>query len=247
MHLYHAPVRPLILLLLALTSPGLQADTAAGAPVPDSAADGLVLVKKTDTREVWKRPGATFSQYDKLAILDCPVAFRKNYQRDYNEDVVGLNRMITAKDMERIEKRLSDEFRTVFVDELQTKGGYQVVSSGAPDVLVLRPAIINLDVAAPDLQTPDMSRTFTADAGSMTLYLELYDSVSSTLLARVVDAEGAYPGLMQVANSVTNKMAADEILRRWADTLRQALDQARAEAPPPAPAPAASPPPATAN
>jgi hypothetical protein len=223
--------------LLATGAMTAGADTAPTAnALPDSAADGLQLVSKTDTREVWKKPGATFGQYDKVAILECPVAFTKDYQRNYNENVQDLTHMVTAKDMARIEQRLSDEFRAVFVDELQTKGGYQVVTYGGADVLVLRPAIINLDVAAPDLQTPDMSQNFTADAGSMTLYLELYDSVTSTLLARVVDAEGANSGLMQVANSVTNKMAADDILRRWADTLRKALDQARAAAPQPVPA-----------
>jgi hypothetical protein len=214
--------------VLALVACVARADDSAA---PDSASDGLVLTQKTDTREIWKRPGVSFAQYDRLAILDCPVAFRKNWQEDQNENAAsGLGERVTRQDMARIEKSLSDEFRQVFTDELQTKGGYQVVNVGAADVLVLRPAIINLDVAAPDNLTPDVSQAV-ANAGSMTLYLELYDSVTSTLLVRVVDAQGAHPGFVQVASRVTNKQAADEILRDWADALRKALDQARAAPP----------------
>ena len=46
---------------------------------------------------------------------------------------------------------LAAEFKKVFTDELQNKGGYQVVTTAAPDVLVLRPALLNVEVNAPDL------------------------------------------------------------------------------------------------
>jgi len=63
-----------------------------------------------------------------------------------------------------------------------------------------------------------------ASAGQMTLYVELYDSVTNTLLPRVIDPEADNRGLAGVASSVTNKVAADQILRRWADTLRKHLE-----------------------
>ena len=132
--------------------------------------------------------------------------------------------------MERIKKALSEEFLKIFKRELQDEGGYTVVDTGGEDVLVLRPAIINLDVSAPDKMTPGMSETFTTSAVAMTLYLELYDSVSSQILARYVHADGDREGTMQVANRVTNKAAADRILTRWADRLRKGLDDAHREA-----------------
>ena len=191
--------------------------------------DGLKLVKKNRSTELYMRPGASLAQYERVAILDCPVAFRKNWERDQNEEVVGLMNRVTQKDMDRIKAELSKEFLRVFTEELQTKGGYAVVDAGAEDVLVLRPAIINLDVTAPDKMTPGMSQTFSASAGSMTLYLELYDSVTSQILARYVNADGDREAMMQVSNRVTNKAAADRILRRWADKLRKALDDAHKE------------------
>ena len=53
--------------------------------------------------------------------------------------------------MDRIKKEISSEFQRIFKRELQEEGGYTVVDTGARDVLVLRPAIINLDVSAPDV------------------------------------------------------------------------------------------------
>ena len=120
---------------------------------------------------------------------------------------------------------LSAEFLKVFTDELQNKGGYQVVTSGAEDVLVLRPAIMDLDVTAPDTMSAGRSYTLTESAGAMTLYLEVYDSVTSQILARAIDRETSRGmGRIQWANSVTNKQEADRVLRRWASALRSQLD-----------------------
>jgi soluble P-type ATPase len=131
--------------------------------------------------------------------------------------------------MDRIKAELSKEFLRIFTRELQDKGGYTVVDTGAEDVLILRPAIINLDVSAPDKMTPGMSETFTASALSMTLYLELYDSVTSQILARYIHADGDREGTVMVANRVTNKAAADRVMTRWADRLRKGLDDAHKE------------------
>jgi hypothetical protein len=193
---------------------------------PETSHDGLVLQKSTELAQVYLKPGADFSGYDKLAILDCYVAFKKNWQRDQNDDHVSMSQMVTKKDMEEIKARLATEFKAVFVEELQTKGGYEVVDHGAEDVMIIRPSIINLDVAAPDNMTPGMTTTFSASAGQMTLYMELYDSVTSDIIARIVDPEGGRDmGMMGMRNRATNKAEADRILRKWADVLRTHLDR----------------------
>lgn len=196
---------------------------------PEMSSDGLRLQKNTGTRLVYVRPGTNFGKYDKVAILDCLVEFDKNWQSNYNSQQVDPNAFVGTDDMNRIKKELAAEFKRVFTRELQSNGGYQVVDSAAPDVLVLRPAIINLRVTQPDLMTPGIDMTVIRSAGSMTLYLELWDSMTNTILARVMDAQ-ADQGLggPQVANSVTNARAADFILRQWAGALRKALEAARA-------------------
>jgi hypothetical protein len=196
---------------------------------PEMTADGLRLQKNTGTRLIYVRPGATFGKYDKVAILDCLVEFDKNWQNTYNSQRVDPSNYVSTDDMNRIKKELATEFKKIFTRELQANGGYPVVDIAAPDVLVLRPAIINLRVTQPDLMTPGVDMTVIRSAGSMTLYLELWDSMTNKLLARVMDAQTDQGlGGPQVANSVTNTTAADFILRQWATALRKALEAARA-------------------
>jgi len=199
----------------------------AGEPAPQVSKDGLQLQKQTKQRLVYLKPGATFSQYDRVAILECYVEFRKNWARDYNSEHEGsLENQVRDSDIQRMKSTLSAEFKKVFVNEL-TKGGYQVVDTAAPDVLILRPALINVDPAAPDLMTANMERTVVRSAGSMTLYLELWDSTTNSILARVMDAEADQQAFAQQANRVTNTAAADTILKNWADELRAHLDAVR--------------------
>jgi hypothetical protein len=212
----------------ALVLLSLQASQAlAKDPPPEVSPEGLQLQKNTGTRLVYVKPGATFSQYDRVAILDCYVEFEKDWQKDYNSSVMGLEGRVSDKDVERIKADLAAEFRKVFTEELQDKGGYQVVTTAAPDVLVLRPALLNVEVSAPDLMTPGVNATVVRSAGQMTLYLELWDAATNTLLARVMDAEADRESFAQLSSKVTNKAAADRILRSWAEELRKHLDAVR--------------------
>jgi Protein of unknown function (DUF3313) len=210
--------------VLCIAGP-LRADDGAA----DVSDDGLELREVSNLRSVYARPGATLAPYKRIALLDCFVEFRKGWKRNYNSQVRGAGRRITDEDMERIKKEVAEEFRKVFTKELETDGGYEIVDVAAADVLLLRPAIINLVVTAPDKRAPGRYTTIVDSAGQMTLYLELYDSASDELIAKVVDprvvrSAGGYA----ISNSARNKAEADRILRRWADILRDHLDAARA-------------------
>lgn len=195
--------------------------------LPATSPEGLVLRPGKAAKVVYVRPGVDFSQYKRFAILECPVAFRKDWQRDQ----ASSGRRVTQKEMDEIRAGLSAEFRRIFTDELQNKGGYQVVTTGGEDVLVLRPAIIDLDVTAPDTLEPGRNFTLSESAGAMTLYLEIYDSVTNQILARAIDRETSRGmGRIQWQNRVTNKNEADRILRRWASALREQLDTVHGKA-----------------
>jgi hypothetical protein len=199
-------------------------------PPPQVSQDGLQLTKSTKSRLVYVKPGATFSQYDKFAILDCYVEFEKNWQKRYNDSQVGLQGRVNDDDVQRMKTGLAAEFKKVFVKELQGKGGYQIVDKAGPDVLILRPALINVEVSAPDLMTAGIGATVVHSAGQMTLYLELWDSTTNTILARIMDAQADDSPFAQQANRVTNVAAADDILQGWARELRQRLDLVRGKA-----------------
>jgi Protein of unknown function (DUF3313) len=194
--------------------------------LPEVSPDGLHLVKQDDFSAVYVKPGAKFTAYNELAVLECFVAFQQGWEQNINEEEPG---QLTPQNFEQIKTRLAAEFMKVFKAQL-TAGGYTIVNDAAPNVLVLRPAIINLQVSNPDpMAGPGASISQTA--GQMTLYLELYDSVTSTLLARVEDAESAgnVGGTFGFETASSNLIAADDILKKWADTLMKYLAQARAQ------------------
>ena len=57
---------------------------------------------------------------------------------------------------------------------------------------------------------------------------DVRDSTSSAILGRVTDVESSRDyGRVKISNRVTNIQEADRILRKWADILRQKLDETR--------------------
>lgn len=214
---------PLLLALLLGVALACSAANAAS-KLPDVSPEGLRLMPNTKAAAVYMRDGAEFGGYDKVAIIDCYVAFKKDWKREQNS---SRTFRIDDEDMTRIKTELAEEFKKVFSESLSAKG-MKVVNAAGPGVLILRPSIINLDITAPDTMQPGMSRSFSASAGQMTLFLELYDGVTGDLLARVLDPQQATDyGYIRVRNSVTNRSDADRILKRWADTLGSYLERAR--------------------
>ncbi|MDG1943704.1 MAG: DUF3313 family protein [Halioglobus sp.] len=200
----------------------LVAGCATSKPNLPAESDGLRLMPDTKLATIYMKPGADLSQYDKIALLDTYVAFAKNWERNYNEEATFEDR-VSDKDMQKIRQRVASEFNREMTKVL-TKDGREMVSKGGTGVLILRPAIINLRVTAPDLMTAGMEQTYVASAGSMTLFMELLDGKTGALIAKVIDTEAAdNTGMMQVADSVTNMADFDRIVRRWAGILNSHL------------------------
>ncbi len=195
--------------------------------LPDQTTDGLNRIESKNAQAVYWQDGATLEPYTKVMLIECSVAFRKNWMKDQNRGSADLANRVNTADMDRIKKSLSAEFDKEFTKVLE-EGGYAVVQNPGDDVLLLRPALINLDVTAPDLQKAGKSRNYVASAGQMTLYLELYDSATSSKIGLVLDSQAARDnGMMHVSNSVTNRAEAGRMLRRWSNLLVAAMDEAK--------------------
>jgi Protein of unknown function (DUF3313) len=137
------------------------------------------------------RPGANFSKYTKVMIVPCFVAMKPGWQQEYNSTVGSLDDLVTDADLQSIKNILATQFKQVFTTQL-TQGGYPVVDKAAPDVLLLRPALLDVTVTQPDLASSNFSDAVATSAGSAKLYLELclelWDPETRTILARVIDA-----------------------------------------------------------
>lgn len=208
--------------ILALLAAGsLQA---ASDKLPEVTVDGLHHLSDTELAIVYTQPGADLGQYNKVYLADAHVAFKKNWQRDQN---AGGRIGVTASDMEMMKTELAAMFREVFATTLQD-GGYELVTARGEDVLMIKPAIINLDITAPDTMLSGMTRSYAESSGEMTLYLELLDSVTGDLIGKALDRKrDRETGYFQWQNRVTNRAAANRILKEWAEVLKDGLDAAR--------------------
>jgi hypothetical protein len=199
---------------------------AADDDIPEFTHDGLQKVINSKAAIAYVKPGADFSRYDQFMILDCYIAFKNDWQKDYNRDQLSLSSRVTDKDMERIRNDMAEAFRQVFVEELTENEGYEVVDAPAANVLLIRPAIIDLEATAPDTKSAGRSYTFVDSAGAATLFIELYDSVSGEVLARAVDRKAdRNHSTIQWATRASNRTDAKRILREWAGWLRERMDE----------------------
>jgi len=200
-------------------------------PLPEISHDGLVLVKDSQVDIAYVLPGADLGVYNKVMLVKPHIAFKKNWQRDQNQTRRG-NERVTDKDMERMISRGKDLFGYVFIDALE-ENGYPFVSEAGADVLLVYPAIINLDVTAPDVESSRHSSTYSANAGEATLYVELYDSVSGQILARVSDRKvDRNNDLMwsMSRRSSGGSAEATKAFKYWAELLVDALNNAKKSA-----------------
>src|SRR6516165_3910821 len=99
---------------------------AADEPAPEVTNDGLHLYKQTKERLAYVRPGATFTQYKKVALLDCYVEFSKDWVKNYNRDQRDPSRKIKQSDLDSAKTALQGQFKKIFTEELQKGGRYQV-------------------------------------------------------------------------------------------------------------------------
>jgi hypothetical protein len=209
---------------------------AAGAAFAEEAAgswDGLVEIKPKRIDAGFLLPGADFRPYKKLMMDPVEVAFEKNWARDYNRETAGVSGDVNQDDIDRITQGVRQHFSEVFT-ETYSKAGLELVTAPGPDVLRVRPGVLDLFVSAPDTMTAGRSRTYTMEAGHAMLFLELRDSTTGTLLGRALDKRATRDtGYAQVSNRVTNLSDFRALFKQWASISIKGFEELREVSPVP--------------
>ena len=185
--------------------------------------DGLKKAPVKGIDLVYTRPGATLAPYKRIKLDPVEVSFHK----DWDPTRTGSRLKLSESERENIRTGVGKIVHEEFTKGLEAKGAYKVVNETAPDVLRVNAKILNLYVNAPDTQTAGRSRTYVVSAGQMTLFMELIDSETGAVLARVVDrVEASNSGRMELSTSMINRGEAADIAAGWAKRLKTALDKA---------------------
>lgn len=206
----------------------LLAGCASAPSTPATEWDGLVRQPNQRLDAVFVRPGAAeaIGGFRNVKLDIVSVSFASDF--DPTRGNRGSARRLNADDLVAIKDNLAEMTREIVSAEL-TSGGYTLVDAPGPDTLLVSAAIVDLFITAPDPQSAGRTRTFTADSGRMTIVLELRDSVTGELMARVVDQQtGRRDGTWSITNRVTNTADARRAIRNWAIALREGLDVLKA-------------------
>jgi hypothetical protein len=219
---------------LALT---LLATPLVAEDAPQGSWDSLIEVKSSRFDDAFLLPGADFRGYDKVMLDPAEVAFRKDWMRNMNNSRQVGGR-VSEDDAKRILSVVKADTGEIFAKAF-TKAGYQVVDTPSEKALRVTPAVINLYVNAPDTMSAARVMTFTTEAGEATLVLELRDSLTNALLARVVDRRvaqrmGGFGNMPTMSNQVTNQADFQRAADTWASASVKGLEKLKAESPIPA-------------
>jgi hypothetical protein len=215
-------------LVLLVTPLALAADD------PPDDWDGLVQIKPKRVDAAYLLPGADFRPYKKLMIDPVEVAFKKDWQKNYNRDAATLSQRLTPEHVEKIAAAARENFTEVFTEAYKDAGMELVTTPGA-DVLRVRPGVVDLYITAPDNMSAGMSRTYTMESGEATLFLEVRDSTTGALLGRALDRRNTRnTGRASVSNSVTNLSDFRALFKQWADISVKGFQELREMSPVPA-------------
>jgi Protein of unknown function (DUF3313) len=189
-------------------------------------ADALVKIKAKKVDQAYLLPGADFSAYKKVIIAPSEVAFQKNWLRDMKNQAMSLSYRISDKDAQKILEAARSGFDEIWAEAFKA-AGYEVVTTPGADVLKLVPGVFDLYINAPDVPTAGRSKSYTVEAGEAGLNLEVRDSVSGTLLGRVVDKRtaGVDMGQMQWTTSVSNRSDFSILFKQWAKIAANGLGE----------------------
>ncbi len=193
---------------------------------PEVAPEGMVRLKDTKVDYAYIKPDADLRAYKKFILAAAPVSFhqdwKKNQRRYHNTNV-------SDRDIKRTEKSTAKVFHESFAKELERKNGYPIVSNAAPDVLLLRPTVYDLDLVALDTLN-SRSEVYSQSTGSASLMLELSDSVTGEVLAIIYDTKkDRRNDFMERSTRVSNTRDTRRMFSSWASLLRKSFEDMHKE------------------
>jgi hypothetical protein len=221
------------LLAPSLLAAALALAAPAPAAQPPASWDGLSRVAAKSIDALYLLPGADFRTYQKVKLEPAEVAFRKNWVRDQNSSRRGLGGRVNDADARRAVDAGAASVDRIFAKAF-AKAGYQLVGEAGEDVLLIKPMVLNVSVASPDVMTAARSHSFSVEAGQATVVIEARDSLSHQLLGRAVDARTIGDnGHGALRNRASNVADFEFAFAQWAKRAAAGLTRLRGMPPTP--------------
>jgi hypothetical protein len=188
--------------------------------------DGLVRVASRAAGGVFRAPDASFIQYQRVILEPPTIEFLEGWRKQHEK--------VTDTELARISMEAVQLFRDEFTRVLIDDGPYEFADAPAPDVLLIVPRVVDLDIPAPEAGTEVGVRSYTPGPVKMQVVGDLRDASSNRLVGRVTIFEGQYRygyDDLRLANRVTNAHELRLGFGKWSRMLLEALHVAKAAKP----------------
>ena len=188
--------------------------------------DGLVRVPSRASGGVYRNLAADFTPYKRIILEPPTIEFVDKWREQHRE--------VDDAEFTRLRSDVVKLFQDEFTREFVKRGGYTFADAPAPDVILVTPRVLDLDILAPDAGNEIGQRTFTPGPVKMQVTGDLRDPVTNVLLARVIIFEGESRygmGELREADRTTNAHEMRLGFGKWAAMVREALNVAKAARP----------------
>ena len=189
--------------------------------------DGLERVASRKLGGVYRAPGAPFTQYTRLMLEPLTVNFVRDFERQHSR--------VPKTEWRRIREEAQTIFREEFTRELIKRGKYEYADASGPDVLMVSPSVVDLDLVIPDGNEAE-TQTLAPGPAKMQIVSELRDGATGQLVGRIIMFSGGEPypfNQLRVANRTTNAHDERVAFGKYVMLVREALNVAKTERPRP--------------
>jgi hypothetical protein len=211
--------RALIMLaLLALSFPALSAtDTPDGHDAP-----WLAERATSDFDTLLVDPDVRLDGFSAFFVEKPTVNFRDHWQRDQNR----FDRFkVKDRDVARIQEDLSAMLQEIITESF-LEAGFELADAPANGVLVIRPAVVELDIIAPDVPTTSRTYAYSQSAGAMTLEVEVSDGHSERVMLRASERKrDPDRQTFEWRTRPYNTVIARRMMRTWAEDLQAVVSE----------------------
>lgn len=184
--------------------------------------DGLVQVKAKGFRNVWLRPGVDSSVYTKII----PGGAEFHYRAVPPTPGTSVARSQTTEF--QIEQKSRETLEQIVVEAFDKELGkskyFTLTDQPAPDAVYVRGGLYDIVSRVPP-QSAGRSEIYLSSVGEATLVVQIEDSTSREVLARVIDRRAAEPAFARPSNPVTNTSEVRRLAGTWARIFRSSLDK----------------------
>jgi hypothetical protein len=194
-------------------------------PTAERSLDGLYRVDNSVLQFAEAKLDLDLSGYDAFMLGPVAVTYQKEPGVRTGASGDG-NIALTERQMTTLKEVYLEEIEKALTED----GGYRLVTTPGPNVLRLDAYLLDLVMRVDIEATVGRSRAFTTSYGEVSMILELHDSESGQVLARVAERRDPTRnpnGMVEISRTFV-RADVTRMFRNWAQTLRERLDAVRA-------------------